>query len=495
MKKSESALKNAGYLLLAVIIGLPHFLLSLFSVPGADDFSSLNAIAKLRESHNALVSALIYSYDNCMSWQGTYTGWFLMGIEPDVRDSFTGIRIVLFVGVALFIAAILFLVNTVCRVFFGFSSSRARAAALLTEFIVFNISVTGELFSWYTGASVYLFPLISMLLCLSFSIMSFHDRKPVYAVLSAVFGFIGSGGSLEVTGFCCISFLVLVTVYTFMTSGIKSRKKLLAFLYSPFLITVAGALMNALAPGNFKRHGMMGEADGSLNIVSSLMYSFINLISHEMFLIMNYLLPLILGLIFLLALYAPLKMRISGKAFAASAAAALIIPFVTCFPVLLGYSASNIDTISQSERVIYVFDLSIVLSIIFFDIIAAFYFRGILEGRGIKLPEILNRSLPVIAVIMILFSGTLLIKSGNGMSMRIIENLKNHEIQVATAQVKSIYDAAENADEGADVVLYEEILSGGVIYIPQYVHDPDYFANIEVARFYNIGSLEVRHYE
>ena len=162
----KSFLRYAVYLLMAFIIGFPHFVLARFAIPGADDFSSANAVSVYRANHNVLVSAIAYVRDVYVTWQGNYTGELLMGLEPSVRESFTGIRIIMIAGVALFITAVILLVYTVLTKFLGVSSGKAFAAGLLAEFIVFNISLTGELFSWFTGAVIYLILLIAFLFCL-----------------------------------------------------------------------------------------------------------------------------------------------------------------------------------------------------------------------------------------------------------------------------------------------------------------------------------------
>ena len=96
----KSVLKNLGYALLAFIIGYPHFVLASYAIPGADDFSCANAVSIYRENHNVLASALAYTRDVYQTWQGTYTGEILMGLEPSVRESFTGIRLIAYLDTA-----------------------------------------------------------------------------------------------------------------------------------------------------------------------------------------------------------------------------------------------------------------------------------------------------------------------------------------------------------------------------------------------------------
>jgi hypothetical protein len=486
----KSVLKNLGYALLAFIIGYPHFVLASYAIPGADDFSCANAVSIYRENHNVLASALAYTRDVYQTWQGTYTGEILMGLEPSVRESFTGIRLILMACVALFIASLIFLIYTVCTKFFKLSSGKAWAAGILSEFIVLNISLTGELFSWYTGAAVYTFPLIAMLFCLGFSIKSYFDQKLVYAILAGVFGVIGAGGSLEVVGFGCAAFLVLLIIYAIGIKNIKKNIKRVLFLGLPFVFTVAGALFNTAAPGNFKRHDAM-EASGALDLVPSFTSSWYNLITHIGGLLTAYLLPLVLLIVFVICLCSVSNVVVSGKTLIASVIGSLFITMITIFPVILGYGSYNIDAYVSSTRIIYTFDFVISVTLIVLTAVIAFYVKDLLKRNNINAREQAYKSIILIIGIVIMFSGQLILNYQNGMSMKIIDDLKNDRMQIASRQMTEMYDKVAAAEDGSDVILTEPVLPGTVLYIPLYIDYPEYFANLEVANYYGVNSFSL----
>lgn len=494
MNKSGSlikgVLKNLGFALLAFLIGYPHFVLASYAVPGADDFSCANAVSIYRENHNVLASALAYTRDVYQTWQGTYTGEILMGLEPSVRESFTGIRLILIACVALFIASVIFLIYTVCTKFFKLSTGKAWAAGLLSEFIVFNISLTGELFSWYTGAAVYTFPLIAMLFCLGFSIRSYYDQKIVYAVLAGVFGIIGAGGSLEVVGFGCAAFLVLLVIYAIGIKDIKKNIKRVLFLALPFVFTVAGALLNTAAPGNFKRHDAM-QASGALELVPSFTSSWYNLITHIGGLLTAYLLPLVLLIVFVICLTSVSNFAVSGKTLLGAIAGALFITLITIFPVILGYGSYNIDAYLSSSRIIYTFDFVISLTLILLAAVIAFYVKDLLKRNNISAREQTYKSLILVIGIVIMFSGQLIINYQNGMSMKIIDDLKNDRMQIASRQMSDMYAKIDAAEDGSDVIITEPVLPGTVLYIPLYIDYPEYFANLEVANYYGVNTFSL----
>ncbi len=493
MSKSRSGLKSflkyLGYLVVAFILGYPHLELARFTIPGADDFSCANAVDIYRENHSVFASALAYTRDVYQTWQGTYTGEMIMGLEPSVRESFTGIRIIMVLGVVLFVASLILLLHTICTRFFGLTSGQGWAAGLLGEYIAFNISLTGELFSWYTGAAVYLFPLIAFFFCLSFSIMSYFDRKTVYAVLAAVFGIIGAGGSLEIVGFGCAAYLVLLVVYTLGISNIKANIKRIVFLYLPFVLTVAGALVNTLAPGNFARKNAMEES--GFDIVPTFTSSWYNLATHVGGLITAYLLPLVLVILFVICVCSVSQKSFSGKVLIGSVIGSFFVSIVTIFPVILGYGSYNIDAYLSSTRIIYAFDLVIVLVLMVFTCVFAFYLKDLLRRNNVNVKEQMYKYMILLIALALMFSGEVFKNYNNGMSMKIVDDLKNDRIQIASMQMTNIYNRVDEAEDGTDVIINEPVLPGTVLYIPLYIDYPAYFANAEVANYYNVNTFSI----
>lgn len=485
----KSLLKYVGYLIVAFILGYPHLELARYTIPGADDFSCANAVDIYRQNHNVFASALAYTRDVYQTWQGTYTGEMIMGLEPSVRESFTGIRVIMVIGVILFTASLILLIHTVCTRFFGLTSGQAWAAGLLGEYIAFNISLTGELFSWYTGAAVYLFPLIAFFFCLAFSIRSYFDRKTVYAVLAAVFGVTGAGGSLEVVGFGCAAYLVLLVIYAFDVKNVKADIKRLVFLYLPFVLTVAGALVNTLAPGNFARKNAMQES--GFDLVPTFTSSWYNLATHVGGLITAYLLPLVLVILFVICVCSVSKRTFSGKVFIGAIAGAFFVSLITIFPVILGYGSYNIDAYLSSTRIIYTFDLVIVLVLMMLVCVFAFYIKDLLRRNNVNVKEQMYKYMILLIAVAIMFSGEVFKNYNNGMSMKIIDDLKNDRMQIAAMQMTSIYDRVDEAEDGSDVVINEPVLPGTVLYIPLYIDYPAYFANAEVANYYNVNSFSI----
>jgi len=486
MDKIKSRLNYLGYALLAFIIGYPHLKLTYYALPGADDFSCANAVEIYRQNHNALVSALLYTRDVYITWQGTYTGEIIMGLEPSVRESYTGLRIILALSVILFVISLIFLVYQFTRKFLDFTPTQAWIAALTAEFMAFNISETGELFTWYTGAAVYTFPLIGFLFCLPFSILSFSTSKIRYSVLAAIFGFIGAGGSLEVVGFGCAAYVVLLLMYAARIGIKKSNIKKILFLVYPFVITLIGAIITVAAPGNYVRHDLM-EEEGTLNVIPSAFYSTVNLISHVCSLLSSYIIPYAFLLCFVLGALAACRTAIKGKHVLYAILALVFVGFTTCFPVLLGYDAYSLDGLSSVDRVLYTFDFVIALMCMPVGFVLGMYVRGVFKAHKLDTKNELLKSSIVIVALLLATSGTLINNFRNGMTMRIFNDLKNESVENVSVALDDIYK--EVARGSGDVTVTRPPFPDTVLYIPAYIDNPDYFANVEVADYYDVDSF------
>ena len=90
-----------------------------------------------------------------------------------------------------------------------------------------------------------------------------------------------------------------------------------------------------------------------------------------------------------------------------------------------------------------------------------------------------------------MFSGQLIINYQNGMSMKIIDDLKNERMQIASRQMADMYARIDEAEDGTDVIMTEPVLPGTVLYIPLYIDYSEYFANLEVAHYYNVNSFSL----
>ena len=468
--------------ILAFFIGFPHIMMASYSIPGVDDFSCLNAVDIYRANHNYIVSAILYTRDAYLTWQGTYTGELLMGLEPSIRNSYTGLRVILVLSVIVFLAGLLFLTYIIARKFFDLSRNFSWAFALISEFIALNITATGELFSWYTGAAVYTYPLAAFLFALPFSILSFTSGKKVYAVLAAVFGFIGAGGSLMIVGFGCAAYLVLLLVYAYEIKPTKSSWKKMVPLVVPFVITVAGAIFSTVAPGNFIRQG------GSMHVPQSVFFSGVNVLSHVCFMILNYLLPVFVVICFIFGMVV-VKKEISKNKLLMALLAFCFVTCVTAFPVILGYDIYCFEAFVRSDRVLYVIDFIICIFALVLAMLLGSFVRGVMEKYKFDVKQEAVKIIPLIVIVFLFVSNGLVQSFLNGMTMRILDDLKNERIQnVSIAQADIYREISTNGPRDVAWIVRPEFPQT-VMYVPFYSFAYDYFGNLEVAQYYGCDAF------
>jgi len=468
--------------ILAFFIGFPHMVMARYSIPGVDDFSCLNAVDIYRANHSYLVSAVLYTRDAYLTWQGTYTGELIMGLEPSIRSSYLGLRVALVLSVIVFLVGLLLLTFTVARRFFGLSRNFSWAFALICEFISLNITGTGELFSWYTGAAVYTFPLASFLFALAFSIMSFYEGKKYYVILASLFGFIGAGGLLMIVGLGCSIYVVLLLLYAYIIKLNKTNfKKMIPYLV-PFLITLAGAIFSTVAPGNYIRQG------GSMHVPQSVFFSGVNVLSHVCFMILNYLLPICVVICFIFGMVV-VKKNFSKNQLFMALLAFCFITCVTAFPVILGYDIYCFEAFVRSDRVLYVIDFLICNLALILSMMLGCFVREIMEKYKFDVKREAVKIIPLVIIVFLFISNGLVQSFLNGMTMRILDDLKNERIQNVSIAQEDIY--REISTNGpADVAwIVRPLFPDTVMYVPFYSYQYDYFGNREVAKYYNCDAF------
>lgn len=467
---------------LAFFISFPHMIMARYSIPGVDDFSCLNAVNIYRENHNYLVSAILYARDAYLTWQGTYTGEIIMGLEPSVMNSYFGLRFILVLSVILFVTGLIFLTYNIANKLFRLSRNYSWAFALLCEFIAFNITATGELFSWYTGAAVYTFPLAFFMYALAFSILSFSSNKKLYIVLASIFGFVGAGGSLMIVGLGCACFLVLVLFYTYLIKPKKSNMKRYISLIIPFIVSLVGALICVAAPGNYIRQG------GEMHIPQSFFYSGVNVLAHVNFMILNYLLPICFVICFVLGMVVFNK-KISGNQLLMAVLGFCFITSVTAFPVILGYDIYCFEAFVRSDRVLYVLDFVICTCALILALLLGSFVRSIMEKYSFDVKREMVKIIPLIVIVFMFISNGLVQSYLNGMTMRILDDLKNQRMQNVSIAQEDIYREISTNGPKDVAWIVRPLFPETVLYVPFYSFEFDYFGNEEVSNYYNVDAF------
>ena len=222
---------------------------TMFTYLSEDDFSYESGGMEGAAQYQSSVLGSFYKTVNIYkNQQGCYTPMFLDHlIRPYTRFGLPGFHMAMFLYVASFIASLVMISFVLGR-----EKTFSLAVLLVAVMSVFAMSETKldvDIIFWHTETLGFTLMLAFMFLGLGFSILSFRSKGAisiVYIVISSILAFLASGASLTVTAVNCSVFLAVL---------ILDYKELLArkVLAVPFISGFIGALINAVAPGNFVR--------------------------------------------------------------------------------------------------------------------------------------------------------------------------------------------------------------------------------------------------
>lgn len=328
------------------IIGILPLVIPLFYLmPAKDDYS---IIASAYEYKLAGKSCLAYMLDMVKNtynnWQGIWFAQFLAtGFIYNFGFNVISYRMgILFIIICL-TGSILYFLRVVTKYL---EMGKIR-------FIFIPIVIIGALNTysgdqaiyWFCSSLLYLFHFSLSLFALTLFVKYLSNRSALYLVISSIIAFVSTGGVLMVTGFLNMCALIMLC---YLLYSHQFKKTQLFF----FLSCIVGALINALAPGNFVRHTriieIQGDSISNHSTVSLLMNACINTIKifvscYGKLFCISFILVVICSCFFIgITLKNKRKMSIF-----AVVGGGISVVFVTIFPIAYGYNSSTIDTRSQ----------------------------------------------------------------------------------------------------------------------------------------------------
>lgn len=293
-------------------------------------------------------------------------------------------------------------------------------------------------------------------------------RKTVYAVCAGILLFLSSGGSLAVAGAGCYTALILTAAFFLLSRKINVRN------LAVFAAGVAGALINAAAPGNFARHD--GTAGAGLHFGQAAGYT-VRMFAEETGRLFR---ETMLGLVFLfmiaVGLYLAGKCKIALKEYGVVTISALAAGMVAYFPVALGYGDYYVP-----NRCFFVIDAALVISLLNLAL-----FAGICLHRLLGLPADGKH----IAVLLYVCLAAVIVSPLSVEELpvyRMARSVHNGSYRDYYGKCVEIYDYLENCPE-------EEV----VLEMPEYIEDfecfyfdsdPDGWVNQGIAKYYGKKSV------
>lgn len=325
---------------------------SSFTVLVADDFSHGNGVGVFHASLSKYFKASVdYAIKEYKEWQGTYFSMFIQALLSPINNfGLIQLKIVMIFNAIFFFSSFLFLIYTILRKIDNDYKYIKLLLAAISLFLITAFDSYTEIFYWFSGAVSYSFPLSVAMIGIASFILLNDTGKGKYFVITIICGICAMGGSLTVAGAGCYAILMLCVYYFFQEKKFE-RKNI-----TVFIIYFLGALVNAIAPGNFKRHDVID--DSGIHLFKTIYDSVIIGDGRWQFFFKNTDFVFWMFIIAICGFYVNKKTnnKVNWLRFYMSILG-LLVSFVTAFPVAMGYSSSEI-----SSRCAFVIDIGIIVS-------------------------------------------------------------------------------------------------------------------------------------
>ena len=418
-------------LLITIAAFIPFVLATRYAIFHTDDFNTcVNTFAMPGNSY--FVKSLYKAHDNYMTWQGTYTyNWMSSFFNPLRWYSFSYCRLLLMGLLSISFFSTLFLCREIAS-YYKLKDSLYLFILVFLPMLLFR--EYDEVYLWFVGAMNYFVPCIFLILGLALMLRCRRRQSVLSAVLSGTALILMAGGVLMVGGMGAC-FVLLLLVLDWVENG-KPDKKFLVL----FVVTFIGDLINALAPGNFAKHTEFGEFD----VFASLSASIKAVMQESGFLLGHTAFSLFIVCAFFLGW--TLNRRIKKEKLIIAVIGLLGTPFVTAFPMMLGYNGSDVE--SMPIRGLFVLDIALIIGYEGTALLLASQLRAC---GFLKKEKIVRTAALVLVVVILAFNVSGI---GNSIPVQISENLANGKIEKFSSGWHEIFDMMR-ARPGEDIVLVE----------------------------------------
>lgn len=480
IEKFEKIIKKivmvGSILMLAAIIFIEVWA-AYYTVFSADDFSIANSMMSYNGAFwDYLKSCLQYTKRMYLGWQGTYSSMFIQAIiNPLNGFGLTQLRVIMVLNTLLYCVSLLAFVLLFCRIFVEdiFFLKIFFCTSIL--YMIINSRAYPEIFFWFCGATAYSIPVICLFISLSFFILSNikNSKRILYAVLAALFSVGAQGGTLAISGIGCYIYLVLCLLFWLETKKISVANLVIT------AIVFCGALVNAVAPGNFVRHTHIEEGLHPITAITQTVEQYFQeiklLITNDQFCV-------IFLLLILCGMYLCGQIENNAKVYTIISILLLITPMAAIFPVMLGYGKDAYIP----NRVLFIVNTVTVLSYSNIAVAAGYWIAAFMKKKRIKFVWLIC---PMIALLFILFIKIFIVSDVKDTVMvKTLKDLHHDVIQTYYMDCKDIYKYLSECEE-MDVVIEEfpqPIDNFGSF---QLSDDPDYWVNVSVAGYYLKNSV------
>jgi len=484
---SDFFVKHKKILIIIFAIALAVLLIPMISA-GAytylceDDFSfEAGAMDLERDYGNIYVGAVHRMVEYYNTNQGTYVFNFLMSaLRMYTRGGLPGLHFFMILALSSFFISLIIFIKQLTKDWAGALGITFAAVLMIAEMNGTQSDV--EIFFWYTGVLNLLLPIIFSLITASLSLYNIRTDKLRFAIAGMITGFIGSGCALNITAANC-AWLLAILILSY--PKVKEKKTVLL----PFVGAFAGAILNAVAPGNFNR------LDGTtLNIFTGLSDTFLCYISDLKLLASGWLFWFSLILCFSLVILLKIKILPNGVSNIQLAIAVIgswLVQYFTLFPVT--YPIHINDMSGMSQRTYSSCEVIIKLMFIFCVLILAQW----ISERKEKPAEYTSIALIAVSLAFMLITYPATkdeLKSG--IAYKVIDDFRSGAMVENYNMRSYIISCLDNAEENSDAIIYVPPFHiANSMYGMGLDTDSGWFVNYSAAGLFDLNSVTVIYLE
>ena len=471
-KITKDHISEAIAWLVILAIAMPICVASAYVFLRADDF--VEGILKIR-GNGSFFQLMIYAFnfakESWLNWAGAYFSKVMEALLHPINagNELMQLKLVMSGNTLLFMFSFgLFM--------YALAKSNIEKHHLRMWFVIGGyIGVLGfqawyEALYWYTGAVVYSLPL--SMFFLAFAILMLEKRESIVRdIITGIFLFCGAGGHLPVVGAGCWILIIIIINQYFHEQ--KFKRKYLVLLF----ITVTGALMNVLAPGNYVRQDAQ---EGGVYLFRSMVWSFDFMIRNCKWLFLETPFILLVLVVFLIGVAEGKREKVNAAYVKVMVILSALTPWIVGYPVCLGYAAN----VGMKNRIQFVMVCVIVIGSLN---------SALLAGKVIatKLSASLIGEIVIAATMLaiIMPSSKPAWTLDQMVPYKTLVELANGSIQHYYREVNRIYEAIRN-DENEDVFVTEIPKQLDIFEVIVFPDDPTHFLNTTLASYFNKKSVQ-----
>ena len=437
--------KHRKLLIIVFIIALAVLIVPMISA-GAytylceDDFSFEGGARDLfRDYGSYYIGAAHRMVEYYNTNQGTYVFNYLMSaLHMYTRGGLPALHFFMVIAISLFFLTLILFIKQIAGDWAGTLGIALSAALMLLEMSHTDKGV--EIFLWYTGVLNMLLPLTFSFITAALSLYNIKTGKTRYAVIGLFTGFIASGCALNVTA-ANFGWLLAILILTY--PKVKEKKTVAL----PFIGAFVGAIINAVAPGNFNR------LDGPpLNVFTGLSETFLCYVSDVKLLFTSRIFWFALILCF--AVVTLLKVKIlpngvSNLQLVIVLIGSFLVQYFSLFPITFANHISNMSELSM--RTYSSYEVVAKLMFIFaIAILAQWAFE-----RKEKIAEYGSIALIAVSVLFLLITyPSTKSELKSGIAYNVINDFRSGAMIENYTVREYILSTLETAEEGSDAILY-----------------------------------------